>query len=461
MSGRGVGMDVVKSNIERIGGTIDIQSEPGAGTTVRLRIPLTLAVIPALVIRCGAERFAIPQATVLEVVPLGHGFQAVEQIRDSRMYRLRDALIPVLALRELLGQPPGAGARHLVVLQVGTMVFGLAVDAIGDTEEIVVKNLPRFLQALGVYAGVTIMGDGRASLILDVAGLLQAGGLDAQPVAEPEPEEEAEADGTFQRMLLVRLGDRVYAVPMGLVSRLEEFPAARLERIGDRAVVQYGRDLLPIVEPHAVLGLAAPEGDSLRVAVFGEGKRKVGLRVDAILDVVADHMAIHPVAGATAVVGAAVIHGRATELLDVHHVIGSAMPGWAPGAGNGDGKTILLVEDSAFFRSLVRSHLEGQGYRILEAGNGEEGLKVFERQPVNLVLSDIEMPRVDGLAFVKRLRALEAGRRVPAIALTSVTSDETRQAALSAGFDRYLAKYDREAVTAVLAELQPMEEPVR
>jgi two-component system chemotaxis sensor kinase CheA len=248
---------------------------------------------------------------------------------------------------------------------------------------------------------------------------------------------------------------------MGLVSRLEEFPASRLERVGDRAVLQYGRDLLPIVTPHAVLGLAAPEGDRLQVVVFGEGSRKVGLRVDAILDVVEAHMAIHPVVGATAVIGAAVIHGRATELLDVHHVIGTAMPGWSPGAGNGDGKTILLVEDSAFFRSLVRSHLEGQGYRILEAGNGEEGLKVFARQPVDLVLSDIEMPRVDGLAFVKRLRALETGGRVRAIALSSVTSDETRQAALSAGFDRYLAKYDREAVMDVLADLQPREELVR
>jgi two-component system chemotaxis sensor kinase CheA len=463
ISGRGVGMDVVKSNIERIGGAIDIHSETGRGTAMRLRIPLTLAVMPALIIESGDQRFAMPQSAVQEVVAFGEGMQTLEHVSGSLVYRLRQELIPVVSLREALGLPQAA-PTFLVVLQAGATTFGLAVDGIGDTQEIVVKSTPSFLKGLDAYAGVTIMGDGQACMILNAASLGAGIGMEQIVQAAPEAAQETATGipgGTRQRMLLVRIGEQTYAVPMSLVSRLETMPVERLERLGDRLVLQYGDRLLNVAEVDTLLNQPTPEpSDTAQVVVIGEGERMAGLRVAEILDIVDETMLIHAVTGVKGILGAAVIGGAATQLLDVHTLLETGVRWTSQAPREMPLKRLLLVEDSSFFRTLVRSHLEAAGYVIFEAGNGEEGLQVLATQAVDVVLSDIEMPQVDGLSFIREVRAQSAFANLPAVALTSVEEPEMREAALKAGFDQFLTKYDRDAVFAALNRLQAAARPI-
>ena len=331
ISGRGVGMDVVRNDVERVGGVVELSSSPGQGTTAHLKIPLTLAVIPALVIKMGDERFAIPQSGVLEVVLTGDGLQRIESVRGARVYRLREALVPVVDLREALelGPDERGGDGHLVILQAGSQVFGLAVDEIGDTEEIVVKPLHRFLQALGTYSGVTIMGDGRPCMILDVGGLAACGNLDVAAAAVAEDGESGVAARAVRRLLIVTIGPRRYAIPMELVTRLEDFAPAALERVGPRTVVQYGDQLLTVIDPTALLGLAPlVAGESAPVVVFGRGELRVGVRVSAIRDIVEDDATLHLATGVAGVAGAVVIDGKTTEVLDTRAVIEAWLPDW-------------------------------------------------------------------------------------------------------------------------------------
>ncbi len=338
ISGRGVGMDVVRNDVERVGGSVELTSSPGRGTTAHLKIPLTLAVIPALVIMMGRERFAIPQGGVLEVVRTGDGLQRVENFRGARVYRLREALVPVIDLREALGLGEAGDAveGHLVILQAGSQVFGLAVDEIGDTEEIVVKPLHRLLQALPAFSGVTIMGDGRPCMILDVSGLAACGNLDAAAAAS-----EADGGGTHasegHRLLIVAIGPRQFAIPMALVTRLEDFAARALEQVGSRTVVQYGEHLLTLIDPTGLLGMPPLEAtETAPVVVFGLDRRVVGVRVSAIRDIVEEAATLHPARGIAGVAGAIVVEGKTTEVLDVQAVIDAALPGWfAAGAHAG------------------------------------------------------------------------------------------------------------------------------
>jgi two-component system chemotaxis sensor kinase CheA len=352
-SGRGVGMDVVRTNVERIGGAVDLQSQLGGGATVRMKIPLTLAIIPALTVASGGDRYAIPQVHLLELVRL-EGEQAargVERIHGAPVYRLRGNLLPLVYLhRELQVEPARAaddGAVHIVVLQADDRRFGLVVDAIHDTEEIVVKPLQKPLKGLGVFAGATIMGDGRVALILDVLGLAQR----AQVISGPRerarngPEAAgAEPAGDRQTVLLVagRDGGRL-AVPLDLVARLEEFPRAALERVGGRDVVQYRGEILPLIHVSRALGRrrtngpgaprpdgAAPAaaGDAVPVVVYAGPGRRVGLVVGRILDIVEETIEARARAHRPGVLFTAVVQGRVTEFLDVEGIIREADPGF-------------------------------------------------------------------------------------------------------------------------------------
>jgi two-component system chemotaxis sensor kinase CheA len=342
VSGRGVGMDVVKTNIEKIGGTVDLQSTPGAGTTLRIRIPLTLAIIPALMITSDGERFAIPQVSLLELVRLEMDQRgAIEQIHGAPVYRLRGNLLPLVHLKKELktGEPAsGPGPVNIVVLRAEDRQFGLVVDEINDTEEIVVKPLGKLFKGLSTFAGATIMGDGRVALILDVMGLAQR----ASVVAEPADRNHLDAAGASseggelkQTLLLFQVSDRRrMAIPLTLVARLEEFPASAIEAAGDRAVVQYRGQIMPLVnlsdalrDPRiALVGSEDGPGDgapreSVQVIVHTPGDRSVGLVVDRIVDIVEQVVQVQPAGARPGVLGSAVIDRRVTELLDVEGVV--------------------------------------------------------------------------------------------------------------------------------------------
>ena len=310
LSGRGVGMDVVRTNIERIGGTIGLGGKRGTGTTMRIKIPLTLAIVPALIVTAGANRYAIPQAGVLELVR----FEGVEQVYDAPVLRLRGRLLPLVYLGDALAEPRPTRGASVVVLEADGRRFGLVVDAVHDTQEIVVKPIGRHVKQAHVFAGATIMGDGRVALILDVAGVAkrarmigEAGerrAVDAVAAAEPAR--------TTEALLLLRAhGDGRLAIPLARVARLEDIPRAAVEISRGERVVQYRGDVMPLVE----MGQTAT--DPLPVVVLRREHGHVGLVVDEILDIVAApaHATDAP---------RAVIAGRITELVDVDRVMETA-----------------------------------------------------------------------------------------------------------------------------------------
>jgi two-component system chemotaxis sensor kinase CheA len=357
VSGRGVGMDVVKTNVEKIGGTVEVQSALGRGTTVRVKIPLTLAIIPALVVTCGGDRYAIPQVSLLELVRLeadevGKG---IELVHGAPVYRLRGRLLPLVYLNRELKLAADAspargnsGAVNIVVLRADERQFGLVVDQINDTEEIVVKPLRKQLKTVKTFAGSTIMGDGKVALILDVLGLAQRASVvtETRDRALTEKAAAATTAGEKQTFLLfLGPGDSRMAIPLSTLARLEEFPAAQVEMSGSQWVTQYRGQILPLIRlnvllekrrnrPRALQAPPAPDSGPIQVLVLNHEGGSFGLVVERILDIVEDRADVKSAATRPAVLYSVVIGERVTELLDIPAILRSvdvspARPGLA------------------------------------------------------------------------------------------------------------------------------------
>ncbi len=346
VSGRGVGMDVVKTNIEKIGGTVDIQSKPGESTMVRMKIPLTLAIIPALIVTSGEDRYAIPQVNLLELVRL-EGEQAkkgVEMVHGAPVYRLRGNLLPLVYLRHVLGleneesDSAEGDSVNIVVLQADDRQFGLVVEGIHDTEEIVVKPLGKHLKGIACYAGATIMGDGRVALILDVLGLAQHARViskSRERILTDETKGVKAPVGNQQTMLIFEVGkEGRMAMPLALVARLEEFAQDKVERSRTQEVVQYRGEIMPLIHLTSVLGYAESEavsdGNLLQVVVYSRHGHSVGLVVRHILDIVQENITVQRDVQAHGLLGSAVIQGRITDLLDIEDVVRRANPEFFP-----------------------------------------------------------------------------------------------------------------------------------
>ena len=323
VSGRGVGLDVVKQNIEGIGGAVTVESEPGVSTTVRLKIPLTLAIIPALIIRCGGLRFAIPQASLIELVRIDADQKpGIEYVNEAAVYRLRGNLLPLVSLRKelRLEQAPKQDATciFLLVLQAEGRQFGLVVDSILDTEEIVVKPLGRELKSLSIYAGATIMGDGSVALILDVMGLARRANL-LRENRSAAGKERASAGSNAHGYLLVRLGDAAQAaIDLVSVARLEEFPPSAIERSAGGSVVQYRGEIMPLVFVAQTLGEKAEalRDESMKVVVYSLNSRNYGLVVERIEDIVESEARIES-SSRPGLQGCGILANRVTDFLDV------------------------------------------------------------------------------------------------------------------------------------------------
>ncbi|MDX6245790.1 MAG: two-component system, chemotaxis family, sensor kinase CheA [Frankiales bacterium] len=347
ISGRGVGMDVVKSNMERIAGSVEIMSEPGSGTTFRIKIPLTLAIVSAIVVACADSRLAIPQASLLEIVRLegDERVNRIERISGAPVFRLRDNLLPLVSVREALGYPPAElddRSWFIAVLGNKDRQYGLLVDQVVDTEEIVVRPLSAHLKAIQEFSGVTMLADGRLAMIIDVWGLaaasnvsLTSGGRNAMRGDDQEEEEAGRS------LLVVRLGEgRRLAIPMDQVTRLEEIPLAKLEKVGEREALQYRDGILPIARLDAVLtGVphARELNETLQVVVYTEGGRSVGLVVEEILDIAVQGdggVMIETDIDGPGVTGTTVVQERVMEMLDVRQAILAADPHFYATAGS-------------------------------------------------------------------------------------------------------------------------------
>jgi two-component system chemotaxis sensor kinase CheA len=342
LSGRGVGMDVVKSSVEKIGGHVDIQSWAGEGSTIRLKIPLTLAIIPALLLSCSGHKFAVPQSAITELVQFSASERAgvLSWVGDYPFYRLREDLLPIVFLNkhlELQAQErDGESAQVIVVMDCDGCRFGVVVDQVHDTEEIVVKPLGRVLGAIQTYAGATILGDGQIALILDPVVLAKEARVEQQESKAEllARESEQSAKQGDKQLLVVQVSDDTRAaIPLHLVKRLEEFRAEQIERVGGAPVVQYRGAILPLLDVAKVLQVATANWQSGSVVVVGEGDRIVGLQVRAIVDVSADISAEQPVYGKPGIQSFGVIQGKATAMLDINQLmtaLGEGSKGSAP-----------------------------------------------------------------------------------------------------------------------------------
>jgi len=339
VSGRGVGMDVVKTNIEKIGGNVDMQSRLGMGTTLKIKIPLTLAIIPALMVVVGEQRYAIPQVSLLELVRLEGELarKGVEMIHGAPVYRLRGRLLPLVYLSGELKLPARQlvedGNINIVVLQADGRQFGLVVDGISDVKDIVVKPLGKHLKGLPVFSGATIMGDGRVALILDVIGISQS----ANVVTEGRERSIAEAatpsrelHSERQSLLLCQCGHDRIAFPLSVVAGLEQIGSADIERSGGREVVQYRGEIMPLIRlaSSESAGGEENEKESLQVVVYHDRGRSVGLVVDQIMDIVEELVTVKSDYQRGNFMGTAVVQGRVTDILDVRAAIESVDPNY-------------------------------------------------------------------------------------------------------------------------------------
>jgi two-component system chemotaxis sensor kinase CheA len=460
VSGRGVGMDVVRTNIEKIGGTIEMRSVAGKGSTFTIKIPLTLAIVSALIVEAGGERFAIPQISVVELVSAGAGSgTTIERINDTPVLRLRDRLLPLVSLRKLLdleeaGPQPAAREGFIVVAQVGAHGFGIIVDRVFDTEEIVVKPVAPILRHLTLFSGNTILGDGSVIMILDPNGIARATGVGTQrAVAAAAPAAHAgRVDKTA--LLLFRAGDDTpKAVPLGLIARLEDIPREKIEHSAGTVVTQYRGRLMPLIPMPGV----ASDGANQAVLVFADANRAMGLMVDAILDVVEDRLDIELSADRPGLLGTAIVAGRATDVLDAGFWLRQAFSDWfertnAQREERPHRPRLLVVEDSQFFRDLLTPLLTSAGYEVVTAEHPVAALRLREAgEMFDCIVSDIEMPEMNGFQFLRAVRDGGAWAHLPAIALSSRTQPADLAEGRAAGFTDYCAKFDRNAVLAAVA----------
>jgi two-component system chemotaxis sensor kinase CheA len=462
VSGRGVGMDVVRTNIDQIGGTIDIKSVAGEGTSVTIKIPLTLAIVSALIVEAGGDRFAIPQLSVVELVRArANSEHRIERIKDTAVLRLRNKLLPLMHLKKLLKIDDGSSSDpengFIVVTQVGNQTFGIVVDCVFHTEEIVVKPMSTKLRHIDMFSGNTILGDGAVIMIIDPNGIakaLGAAGSASQAVADEHAAHHAVGGEQLTSLLVFRAGTaQPKAVPLALVTRLEEIAADKIEISNGRYMVQYRDQLMPLVQME---GVSVQTTGSQPILVFADETRAMGLVVDEIIDIVEERLHIQVSGAKDGILGSAVIKGQATEVIDVGHFLPMAFADWfirKEMATEAQTQSVLLVDDSPFFRNMLAPVLKSAGYKVRTAASAIEGLATLRSgHTFDIVVTDIEMPEMNGFEFAEAIRSDQNLNQLPVIAVSSLVSPAAIERGRQAGLYDYIAKFDRPGLIAALKE---------
>lgn len=472
VSGRGVGMDVVRTNIEKIGGAIEMNSVEGKGSTFSIKIPLTLAIVSSLIVAVGDERFAIPQLSVRELVLVSqNSANRIEMIKDTPVFRLREKLLPLVSLKTLLklGNEEDALNRfehkYIIVTQVGGYTFGLIVDQVFDTEEIVVKPVAKILKDLSLFSGNTILGDGTVIMILDPNGIAKMTGENkvSDDKASKSIDAALSSSETKTSLLLFTAGSTSpKAVPLSLISRLENIDLSSIERTSGQMLVQYRGTLMPLIPFNNNVHVGI-EGQK-PLLVFADKGKSVGLIVDSIIDIREEVINVQVSTNEPGLSGSAIIGGKATEIIEVMHYLNSVHGDWfkdhgdepflAQQKGHDANKgvkparrKILLVDDSPFFRNMLCPVLTVAGYDVVAVESPKKALELSERgDKFDLIISDIEMPEMNGFDFANRVRSSKEWQDIPMVAMTSHSTPEDIDHGYKSGFDRYIAKFDRETL---------------
>ncbi|MBF0468214.1 MAG: chemotaxis protein CheW, partial [Desulfamplus sp.] len=514
VSGRGVGMDVVMTNLAKLGGIIEIESKPGKGTDIQIKLPLTLAIIPSQIISVGNEKYAIPQVNLDELlrIPASQVKDRIEKVGDADVVRLRGNLLPLLNLAQVLGiektfihpddnkeypdkrtaiadrrsiktdqsgkresvnsklvhdrsgedrRYRAASAINIAVVSAGTHKYGLVVDELKDSEEIVVKPLGRHLKKCSGYAGATIMGDGKVALILDVSNLAQMAELTTMAEAERTAKAARAAEEAREKardkasLLLFKNGPEHCAAPLNLVERIERIPISSIENVSGKKVVQYRGGALPLYELSQVANVSKlPQTEQQEIIVFTVKGRELGLMVTPPVDAVEISLDIDDsTLKQVGVNGSMIIDGHTTLLVDIFDIVKTLNPSWfeeeklaAADMEEAGEKVILFAEDSAFFRNQVKGFMTEEGYRVITAEDGEIAWNLLKERAseIDLVLTDLEMPNMDGFELTSRIKKDPALSHFKVIALTSLASDAHVKKGKEVGIDEYELKLDRE-----------------
>ncbi|PQO48067.1 chemotaxis protein CheW [Blastopirellula marina] len=472
VSGRGVGMDVVRSNIEKLGGTVDVESTIGKGTNIQITLPLTLAIIPSLIVETCGNRFAIPQANISELVRVRAGDeQRLTRVKGAEMLRLRGSLLPIVRMNGILNlsseQSEAPTNSSIIVVETGRARYGLAVDGLHDSEEIVVKPLGRHLRGCKCLSGATILGDGHIALILDVAGISDEAKLDLTDQSELEAKriEEDLHDGEESQTLLMFTNhpQETFAIPMGVVLRVERIKASQIDTVGGLEVLQYRGASLPVMrlENNINARPAPADLESVFVVIFDINGYEVGLIAPQLKDIQSVVMHVDATTfRETGVCGSFVFDGHAIRLLDVFKIVEKHRPEWfehhkvAAEARSHD-PIVLLAEDSDFFRRQVKGFLEEAGFQVVDAEDGQAAWETLQRGEFHfdLIVTDIEMPRMNGFELSRQVRSSDRWKQMPIVALTSLASDEHRREGEAAGIDDYQIKMDRERLLSSVSRL--------
>lgn len=472
VSGRGVGMDVVKTNIEKIGGTVDLQSTVGKGSIFTIKIPLTLAIVSSLIVGAGDLRFAIPQINVVELVtPDQNGETRIDHISNTPVLRLRNRLYPLVSLKHMLklaeGNVDTSEQPVIVIMQAGSYVFGIIVDHVYDQEEIVVKPMSAILRGIPVFSGNTVLGDGSVVMILDPNGVASTTGeISASDSNEANAEHEKRsrrASNMAQSFLLFRAGEETApkAVPLSLVARLEDIAMSDVEHSADHFVTQYRGKLMPLIPLPGVTFDTHNAKSTKPVLVFSDRDRSMGMIVDEIVDIVDEELDIQLLADGKGLLGSAILAGHSTDLVDVSFYLTQAFHDWfgspekiteSANPQNGKRRRVLLVDDSQFFRNMLTPLLTMSGYDVTTVNDGAEALAICQDEKFDVVVSDIEMPGMNGFEFAEKLRSQDKWKTVPMVALSAHSSAADMARGRDVGFDDYVPKYDREALLHTLQQ---------
>ncbi len=467
VSGRGVGMDVVRTNIERIGGTVELKSQPGKGSTFVIKIPLTLAIVSALIVECAGERFAIPQISVLELVRVTNNSEhGIEMINNAPVLRLRDRLLPLVSLKKLLRlSDEGEGERQetfIVVTQVGTYTFGIIVDRVFDTEEIVVKPVAPILRHITMFSGNTILGDGSVIMILDPNGIAGATGesgmLGGAQATDTQLVRDSHAEAKTSLLVFRAGGSDLKAVPLALVARLEEIDVAEVEYSHGKPMVQYRGHLMPLI---SIDGSTQFRDEGRQpVLVFSDREHTMGLVVNEIVDIVEDRLKVELRTDQPGVIGTAVIVGKATTIVDAGYYLPQAFGDWFGNPAKEYGEEehlqprILLVDDSPFFRNLLTPLLSVAGFDVIAVEGADRALAMREQgHDFDLIISDIEMPGMNGFDFAAAVRSDGRWQAIPLVALSSHATDKDFERGRTVGFNDYVAKFDRDSLLQTISQL--------
>ncbi|MBF8982103.1 chemotaxis protein CheW [Lutibacter sp. B2] len=465
VSGRGVGMDVVKTNIKKLGGTIEVNTVVGKGTTFRLIMPLTLAIIYSLIVEVKGLCFALPQVNLQEIVRIkpNDASKKIEYINNAEVLRLRGKLLPIIYLSDILGldklqkdrEKKCKKIQRILVLKLGNRCVGLVVDKIYDEEEILVKPLPKYLKDCKSYSGVTILGDGKPSLILDIDGIVTKAGLRFNEEDEKNDKidlfKEKEDSKEYNNLLIFKCsGEEILAVDLSLISRVEKINRRDIERIGENGYIKYRGDSLRVINLEEFLPISKgnDKGEHLYVIIPKLVKHPVGILIEKIYDTIQTRINLNQenikVRG---LIGSTILNDRIVLLINTYELLEIGVPEYYHVQDSnkiGEKRTVLVVEDTPFFAKVEKDYLEWAGYEVAMASNGKEGLDILREKKIDAVISDIQMPVMDGYTFAKAIREDEKLSDLPLIAVTSMADECSKNEGLEAGFDYYECKLDKE-----------------